>query len=202
MGYLTNARVSEGAKLYPELGTAMLETTTQSTCPVSGLAITQPPSRWYAAYTCARHEKQVSRQLRDRDIDYFLPLYPSVRRWKDRRKEVEFPLFPGYIFVHIGEIERLRVLQVPGVAHLISFNGRPAPLDDNEIEALRNGIANGICPEPHPYLKAGRRVRVKYGPLAGVEGFLVRRKDKFRVVISIDLIMRSIAAEVQVADLE
>jgi transcription antitermination factor NusG len=159
-------------------------------------------SRWYAAYTCSRHEKHVSRQLRERQIDCFLPVYSSVRRWKDRRKEVEFPLFPGYVFVHIGEAERLRVLQVSSVVHLVSFNGRPAPLQDHEIESLRNGIANGICPEPYPYLKVGRRVRVKYGPLAGIEGFLVRRKDKFRVVISIDLIMRSIAAEVQVADLE
>ena len=90
----------------------------------------------------------------------------------------------------------------PAWCILVSFNGRPAPLHDYEIDSLRNGIANGICPEPHPYLKVGRRVRVKYGPLAGIEGFLVRRKDKFRVVISIDLIMRSIAAEVQVADLE
>ena len=180
----------------------MLETATQSVFPVNGSAVTEQQSRWYAAYTCSRHEKQVSRQLHERRIDCFLPTYQSVRRWKDRRKEVEFPLFPGYIFVHIKEVERLRVLQVSGVVQLVTFNGRPAPLNDDEIESLRTGMSNGICPEPHPYLKAGRRVRVKYGPLAGVEGFLVRRKDKFRVVISIDLIMRSIAAEVQVADLE
>jgi len=186
----------------------MFEAATHSIFPaqgcegLSGLSPANSPSRWYAAYTCSRHEKHVSRQLRERQIDCFLPLYQSVRRWKDRRKEVEFPLFPGYVFVHIGEAERLRVLQVSSVVHLVTFNGRPAPLEDHEIESLRNGIANGICPEPHPYLKVGRRVRVKYGPLAGVEGFLVRRKDKFRVVISIDLIMRSVAAEVQVADLE
>ena len=180
----------------------MLETAAQVTVPVNGLTAAQFPSRWYAAYTCSRHEKQVSRQLHERQIDFFLPTYQSVRRWKDRRKEVEFPLFPGYVFVNIKETERLRVLQIYGVVQLVTFNGRPAPLEDNEIESLRNGIANGICPEPYPYLKIGRRVRVKYGPLAGIEGFLVRRKDKYRVVISIDLIMRSIAAEVQVADLE
>jgi len=180
----------------------MLETAAQSEFAANSLMMEQSSSCWYAAYTRSRHEKQVSRQLCDRQIDSFLPVYQSVRRWKDRRKEIEFPLFPGYVFVRIRETERLRVLQVSGVVQLVTFNGRPAPLDDNEIESLRNGIANGICPEPHPYLKVGRRVRVKYGPLAGVEGFLVRRKDKFRVVISIDLIMRSVAAEVQVADLE
>jgi transcriptional antiterminator NusG len=180
----------------------MLETATQITFPVNGFAAAQSASRWYAVYTCSRHEKQVSRQLHERQINCFLPTYQSVRRWKDRRKEVEFPLFPGYLFVQVREAERLRVLQVSGVVDLVSFNGRPAPLDDNEIESLRSGIASGICTEPHPYLKAGRRVRVKYGPLAGIEGFLIRHKDKYRVVISIDLIMRSIAAEVQVADLE
>jgi transcription antitermination factor NusG len=166
----------------------------------SGLEKTGP--HWYAAYTYARHEKQVSKQLRERQIDCFLPLYQSVRRWKDRRKEVEFPLFPGYVFVRFSELDRLRVLQVSGVAHLVTFNGKPAILDDQEIESLRNGVAGGLPIEPHPYLQVGRRVRVKHGPLAGVEGFLVRRKDKFRVVISIDLIMRSIAAEVQISDLE
>lgn len=180
----------------------MLETIAPSEFTASNLAVPEPQSRWYAAYTCSRHEKQVSRQLCDREVDCFLPIYQRVRRWKDRKKEIEFPLFPGYVFVHIKEVERLRVLQVSGVVQLVTFNGRPAPLDDNEIESLRNGIANGIYPEPHPYLKAGRRVRVKYGPLSGIEGFLIRRKDKYRVVISIDLIMRSIAAEVQVADLE
>jgi len=180
----------------------MLEITTQNTVSVNHLAVSESPSRWFAAYTCSRHEKLVSRQLCERQINCFLPTYQSMRRWKDRRKEVEFPLFPGYVFVRIREAERLRVLQVSGVVQLVMSQGRPAPLDDSEIESLRNGIANGVLPEPHPYLKIGRRVRVKYGPLAGIEGFLVRRKDKFRVVISIDLIMRSIAAEVQVADLE
>ena len=154
MGYLTNAHVSEGAKLHP--GADMLEIAAQSGFPINELAA-EPQSRWYAAYTCSRHEKQVSRQLCDRQINCFLPVYQSVRRWKDRRKEIEFPLFPGYVFVHIKEVERLRVLQVSGVVQLVTFNGRPAPLNDDEIESLRNGIVNGICPEPHPYLKAGRR---------------------------------------------
>lgn len=162
----------------------------------------QNSARWYAAYTCAHHEKRVSKQLQDRDIDSFLPLYHSIRRWKDRRKELELPLFPGYVFVHLASDDRLRVLQVPGVVRFVSFSGRPAALDNGEIESLKNGIANGIHAEPHPYLKVGRRVRVKHGPLAGMEGILVRKKDRFRVVISLDLIMRSVVAEVQAADLE
>ena len=156
---------------------------------------------WYAAYTCARHEKYVARQLQDWAIENFLPTYSSVRRWKDRRKELELPLFPGYVFVHVAGAERMRVLRTPGVVRFVSFGGNPAPLDKQEIELLRNGMAKGLYAEPHPYLKVGQRVRMKHGPLAGMEGILVRKKDRFRLVISLDLIMRSVVAEVQAADI-
>ena len=159
-------------------------------------------SHWYAAHVCSRHEKQVARQLEERRVSCFLPVYRSVRRWKDRRKELDLVLFPGYVFVHLDLKDRLRVLQVPSVVRFVSFRGHPAPLPDSEIEALSNGLAGGVRAEPHPYLKVGRRVRVKYGPLAGAQGILVRRKDKFRVVLSIDLIMRSVAVEVDEADVE
>lgn len=125
-----------------------------------------------------------------------------MRQWKDRRKEVALPLFPGYVFVCLVDNERRRVLQIPGVVRFVSFNGRPAPLDDTEIESLKRAIVAGVVAEPHPYLKIGRRVRIKRGPLAGMEGILVRKKDKYRVVISLDLIMRSVATEVEVSDLE
>jgi transcription antitermination factor NusG len=159
-------------------------------------------SHWYAAHVCSRHEKQVARQLEERRVSCFLPVYRSVRRWKDRRKELDLVLFPGYVFVHLDLKDRLRVLQVPSVVRFVSFRGHPAPLPDSEIEALSNGLAGGVRAEPHPYLKVGRHVRVKYGPLAGAQGILVRRKDKFRVVLSIDLIMRSVAVEVDEADVE
>jgi transcription antitermination factor NusG len=162
----------------------------------------QAQSHWYAAHVCSRHEKQVARQLEERRVDCFLPVYRSVRRWKDRRKELDLVLFPGYVFVHLDLKDRLRVLQIPSVVRFVSFNGHPAPLPDAEIEVLVNGLAKGIRAEPHPYLKVGHRVRVKYGPLAGTQGILVRRKDKFRVVLSIDLIMRSVAVEVDEADVE
>lgn len=157
---------------------------------------------WYVAYTNARHEKHVARQLEERHVASFLPTYRSVRRWKDRRKELELPLFPGYVFVQLCIRERLRVLQIPGVVRLVSFGGYPVPVSDSEIQSLKNAVAGGVLTTPHPYLKVGRRVRVKHGPLAGMEGILVRKKDRYRVVMSIDLIMRSVATEVQVSDLE
>src|SRR5262249_25685148 len=156
---------------------------------------------WFAAYTCARHEKSVARQLEERKIDYFLPLYKSWRRWADRRKEVELALFPSYVFVHIDSKERLRVLQLPGVVNLVSFNGSPATLPDSEIEGLRNGLDQGVYAQPHPYLRAGRRVKVVRGPLSGTSGILVRKRDKLRFVISIDVLMRSVAVELNADDI-
>lgn len=158
--------------------------------------------RWYAAYVRTRHEKQVAKQLQERQLNCFLPVYRSVRRWKDRQKEVDLVLFSGYVFVHIHQRERLRVLQLPGVVRFVNFNGSPAVVPDSEIELLRHGLTSGARVEPHPYLKVGRRVLVKYGPLTGASGILVRRKDKFRVVISIEAIMRSVAIEVDAADVE
>src|ERR1700722_341149 len=157
---------------------------------------------WYAAYTCANHEKGVTQQLERRSVECFLPLYESVRRWKDRRVKLELPLFPGYLFVHIALRDRLKVQQVPGVARLVGFDGRPAELPEEEIEALRVSLAGGARVEPHPYLAAGRRVRLKSGPLAGIQGMLLRRKGNFRVVISIDLIQRGVAVDVDMADVE
>src|SRR5258707_5091799 len=140
---------------------------------------------WYVAHTSANHEKRVTQQLLERSVENFLPLYDSVRRWKDRRMQVQLPLFPGYVFVRLPLRDRLKVLQVPGVARLISFNGQPAALPDNEIEALRAGLATRLRAEPHPYLTVGRRVRVKHGPLEGVEGILIRKKNACRVVLSL-----------------
>lgn len=159
-------------------------------------------SHWYAAHVRSRHEKQVARQLEERRVSCFLPVYRSVRRWKDRRKELDLVLFPGYVFVNLDLKDRMRVLQVPSVVRFVSFNGQPAALPDAEIEALSNGLAKGLRAEPHPYLKVGNRVRVKYGPLAGMEGILVRRKEKFRVVLSIDLIQRSVAVEVDESEVQ
>ena len=159
-------------------------------------------SKWYAAHTNPRHEKSVLQLIEKNQIDCFLPLYTSVRRWKDRRKRLSLPLFPGYIFVHIALKDKLNALRIPGVVQLVSFQGKPAPLPEGEIEALRNGLRANMGAEPHPYLKIGKRVRVNNGPLCGVEGVLERRKDKCRVVLSIHLIQRSVAVEVDEGDIE
>ena len=157
---------------------------------------------WYAAYTNANREKRVAQQLGAWEVEHFLPLYASIRRWKDRRVELELPLFPGYVFVRILLGDRLRVLQVPGVAQLVGFGGVPAALPAEEIEALRSSLAHGVRAEPHPFLTKGRRVRVRAGPLTGVEGILTRRKNRARFVLSVEPIQRSVAVEVEIADLE
>ena len=168
----------------------------------------QPPFQilakpdWYAAYTRSRHEKRVAQQLEERGIEHFLPIYHSVRTWKDRRKELELVLFPGYIFARIDAAERLRVLQLPGVVRFVSFNGQAAALLSDDIDALRNALQHGLRAEHHPYLTAGRRVRVIRGPLAGARGVLVRLKTNWRIVISIDAIMRSVSVEVDESDVE
>jgi len=163
---------------------------------------TLPQASWYALYTCARHEKRVAQQMERQRVACFLPLYRSVRRWKDRRKELELALFPGYVFVHMSLVNKIRVLEVPGVVNFVSFNGKPAALPAQQIEALRNRLAADARIEPHPYLRAGRRVRVRSGPFEGFEGIVLRRKDRCRLVFSIDLIQRSLAIELDEADLE
>jgi transcription antitermination factor NusG len=155
---------------------------------------------WYAAYTCSRHEKRVAEQLHERGIEHFLPLYRSVRRWKDRKKELELVLFPGYVFVRLDLVDRLRVLQLPGVVRFVSFNGQPAALPRDDIEGLRNGLSHNLVAEHHPFLKVGRRVRVISGPLSGAQGILIRRRNDSRLVISIEAIMRSVAVEIDATD--
>ena len=164
--------------------------------------VTPSDTRWAAVYTVARHEKMVAQQLKERRIETFLPLYRGLRRWKDRKKEVDLALFPSYVFVKIGASGKLPVLQLPGVVSLVSFNGQLATLPETEINSLRNALENQLWVEPCPYLKVGRRVRVVAGPMAGAEGILSRKKDRYRFVISVDVLMRSVAVEVDASDLE
>jgi len=157
---------------------------------------------WYAAYTHSRHEKKVAQLLQERGIEHFLPIYHSVRLWKDRRKELELVLFPGYIFARIDLAQKLRILQLPGVVRFVTFNGQPARLAGEDIDALRNALRHGMRAEHHPYLTAGRRVKVVRGPLTGARGVLLRLKTNCRIVISIDVIMRSVSVEVDESDVE
>jgi transcription antitermination factor NusG len=156
---------------------------------------------WYTAYTLSRHEKAVAQQLSLRQVETYLPLYLSVRRWAERRAVVQMPLFPGYVFVRISGGERLRVLGHPSVIRLVTFNGRPIPLPDGEIERLRAALE--LCKaEPFPFLIPGKRVRVRSGPLAGLEGTILRRKGRMRLVVSVEAIERSIIFDLDGSDLE
>jgi transcription antitermination factor NusG len=175
---------------------------TLAATPLNPLPVLADAAHWYALYTAPRHEKTVAEQIKLRGISCFLPLYRSMRRWKDRRKQVEMVLFPGYVFVQVALQDRLRVLQLPGAVRLVAFNGRAATLPEEEIDSLRNRLSNTDRTEPHPYLTVGRRVRVRSGPLQGLEGIIQRRKDCCRVIFSIDLIMRSVAVEVDESELE
>jgi len=199
------ALVAEGAKLQAMDTSDDIRTGSRPAPPTDGLSSVSnlgAQLNWYALYTCPRHEKCVAQQIEQRDISCFLPLYRSVRRWKDRRKELELALFPGYVFVRLALQDRLRVLQLPSAVRLVSFSGQPAVLPEAEIEGLRERLSRGGSVEPHPYLRVGRRVRVCGGPMQGLEGIIVRRKDRCRVVFSLDLIMRSMAVEVDESDVE
>ena len=203
MGLAHRSPVSEGAKLWATpTGTAMISGL-EATVDSSNVTAKQlPDDPWYVLYTCPRHEKQVAEQIERRSFSCFLPLYRSVRRWKDRRKELQLALFPGYVFVRMPLENKLQVLELPGVVRLVSFNGQPATLSASEIEMLQNRLSGALNFEPHPYLRRGRRVRVRSGAMQGLEGIIVRRKDHCRVVFSIELIQRSVAVEVDESDLE
>ena len=156
--------------------------------------------KWYAISVFPRHEKQVAQLLGARHVSYLLPLYSSLRRWKDRRKRIEMVLFPGYVFVNVTVQDRLSVLMVPSVVRFVSFQGRPAVVPDQAIKAISMGHCSGVDVQPHPFLRKGQRVRVIAGPLVHTEGILVRRNGRSRLVLSLASLMRSISLEVDECD--
>ena len=155
---------------------------------------------WYAGYTASRHEKRVAEHFAQRGVEHFLPFYETIHRWNNGRHRVQLPLFPGYIFVRIALQDRLRVLEVPGFVRLVGFNSLPHPLPEVDINKMKEALNKGVLAEPYPYLTAGTRVEIRNGPLQGMTGILLRRQNKCRVVISVDLIMRSMAVEVDAKD--
>lgn len=160
-------------------------------------------SHWFAVYTTPRHEKRVDQHFNVRGIERYLPLYQVQRKWADgSRVTLNLPLFPGYIFVRIKRADRVSVLEVPGVLAIVGgTGGTPAPLPLADIEALRFGLHLRRA-EPHPLLQIGQRARIRSGALAGMEGVVVRKKNSFRVVLTLDAIMQSIAVEVDGSELE
>lgn len=155
---------------------------------------------WYAGYTASRHEKRVAEHFAQRGVEHFLPLYETIHRWNNGRHRVQLPLFPGYIFVRIALRDRLRVIEVPGFVRLVGFNSLPYPLPEADITRMMGALKRGVLAEPYPYLTAGTRVEIRNGPMQGMTGILLRRQNKCRVVISVDLIMRSMIVEVEAGD--
>jgi transcription antitermination factor NusG len=153
--------------------------------------------RWFALRVKSRCEKLVASMARDKGVEEFLPLYQSRRRWSDRLKSVEFPLFPGYVFCRFNPQHRLPLLIIPGVLHLVSIGRIPAPIDDGEIAAIQAATYSGLSTEPWPFLEAGQRVRLEDGPLNGLEGIYVGDAKQHRVVVSITLLRRSLAVTIE-----
>lgn len=155
---------------------------------------------WWAVYTRYHHERAVSEMIAAKGLEVFLPLYKSVRHWKDREASLSTPLFPCYLFVREEADCRLPILTTPGVNMIVTLGGRSAMIPEGEIEALRKAVRGPGPVEPHPYLKCGERVRVIGGILSGVEGVLLRKGNACRLVISVDMLARSAAVEVNAAD--
>jgi transcription antitermination factor NusG len=164
--------------------------------------VAETDSAWYAIYTRHQHEKTVARSLESRGHEVFLPLYGSVHRWQDRMKQLWLPLFPCYVFVRGGLNRRAQILSTPGACMIVGWGGRPAAIPQAEIKAVRQAVESSLGIEPHPSLKCGDRVRVKSGPLQDVEGFLVRKKNVFRLVISVEMLGRAAAVEVDGCNVE
>ena len=156
--------------------------------------------KWFAVWTRARHEVAVARQLRLKEVEGFLPTFPRWSRWKDRKKRIDWPLFPGYCFVRIDPAESLAVLKCTGVVGLVSFQGTPAPIPDLEIESIRTLIASHLPYDPCPLVREGDRVEVVHGALKGVVGRLVRKGSRARLVLAVDLIGQGVSVEVDAAD--
>ena len=152
---------------------------------------------WHAVHTRSRHEKMVSRLLGERDVEHFLPLVRVLSQWADRKKWIERPLFPGYLFVRVHEEEVAVVRGTRGIARLLGPGPyEPSILADDEIENVRRLVSSDVQVDPYPYLKPGRLVRITRGPLRGVEGMLLRRNGRHLLLISVPVIGQSAVAEV------
>jgi transcription antitermination factor NusG len=152
--------------------------------------------RWFALAVKPRHEKIVAQSLRYRGLEDFLPLYNSRRRWSDRVKAVELPLFPGYVFCRFDYERRFPVLTTPGVSSIVGFAKLPTPVSEDEITAVRTILVSGLPAEPWPVVAVGQPIRVERGSLAGLQGILIREKDTLRVVVSLELLQRAVSVEI------
>ena len=154
------------------------------------------PFRWFALRVKSRCERVVATLARQKGYEEFLPLYCVRRRWSDRFKSVELPLFPGYVFCRLDPRHRLPLMTIPGVMSFVGLGRIPVPIDDAEIAAIQTAVNSGLLAEPYPFLEVGQRVRLEEGPLQGVEGFLVEVRKQQRVAVSVSLLKRSISIEI------
>lgn len=154
--------------------------------------------RWYAVQTWPRYEKKISAEFQRKEVETFLPLFSSKHQWSDRRRTVHLPLFPGYVFVRIGPAPRARipVLRANGVVGFVGARGVGVPIQDEEIDSVRLLLAGGVAIQQYPFLNVGQRVRVRGGSLDAVEGILVKKNDDLSLVVSIDIIQRSISVRI------
>jgi transcription antitermination factor NusG len=157
---------------------------------------------WCAIYTRHQHEKAIAQILSAKGLEVFLPLYSATRRWKDRTMHLSLPLFPCYLFLRGMKERRLEVVTTPGIVSILTVNGEVATIAESEIESVRRVVEWGNRVEPHPFLRCGDRVRVICGPLQGLEGILVRKKNLCRLVLSVEILERSAAVEVDVSAVE
>ena len=159
---------------------------------------------WYAVQTRSRHEKLVARQLHEQGVITFLPLTEQLRQWSDRRKLVEMPLFPGYAFVRLayGPEERLRVLRTEGVVSFVGANGKGVSIHEKRIEGIQDLLDGGVSFQSHPFLKVGQRVRIRGGSLDGTEGILAGHNGDRMLVVSVELIQRSVSIRLHGYDVE
>ena len=163
------------------------------------------PQNWYAVHTKSRHEFQILERLKQKGINSFLPTVERLRKWKDRKKIIAFPLFPGYLFVNISKDSQslLSVLKVKGVVRLLcTIPGNPDPIPDEQIISLQKLIENKEALDHYPYLNEGQRVRITRGPLSGVEGILVEKLDKHILVLSVDVLRQGVALTINSSDVE
>jgi transcription antitermination factor NusG len=154
---------------------------------------------WFALHVRTRHEAGVAAHLQGMGFEDFLPLYKTRTRWSDRTKEVLTPLFPGYLFCRFDPQNRLPILKTPGVIQVVGYSRQPIPVEETEIEAIQALVASGIPSQPWPFLEVGEKVRIQSGPLRGREGILVAFKGTYRLILSVALLQRSVAVEIEAA---
>jgi transcription termination/antitermination protein NusG len=157
-------------------------------------------SDWHALWTRSRQEGLVCRELAARHIEAFLPTVPKWSVWKDRKKKIQWPLFPGYCFARFDNESRYRVLGCDGVAQIVSFGGEPAPVQEHEIEAIRRLVASDVRFDSCPFIREGMQVEVVRGPLTGVVGRLVRKGSHDHLVLSVDVVNRAVSVQVEASD--